>query len=186
MSCASETRRHKRVPFPQKIAPAPFSLPSKTFPPTQSPPPYPLPPRFLQNLPPQTITKKAAPRQPFSSHILITPNQRHLLPRNKSPLPPLERTPSAPPPHQSNVLGRGGMGCGEGRGNLSSERFPLPSPIFYPFTGRGPKMSVPTRTKVAPSSTACTQSPDMPMESSGSLTPRRVSRSSRSSRRRAK
>ena len=69
-------------------------------------------------------------------------------------------------------------------------KFPLPPPtlfsLSYAFTGRGPKMSVPTRTRVAPSSTACTQSPDMPMESSGSLMPRRASRSSRSSRSRAK
>ena len=69
-------------------------------------------------------------------------------------------------------------------------KFPLPPPtlfsLSYDFTGRGPKMSVPTRTRVAPSSTACTQSPDMPMESSGSLMPRRASRSSRSSRSRAK
>lgn len=69
-------------------------------------------------------------------------------------------------------------------------KFPLPPPTLFPlsydFTGRGPKMSVPTRTRVAPSSTACTQSPDMPMESSGSLMPRRASRSSRSSRSRAK
>lgn len=69
-------------------------------------------------------------------------------------------------------------------------KFPLPPPtlfsLSYDFTGRGPKMSVPTRTRVAPSSTACTQSPDIPIESSGSLMPRRASRSSRSSRSRAK
>lgn len=72
-----------------------------------------------------------------------------------------------------------------GRSPLLQKVSPSPSKSFslsYAFTGRGPKMSVPTRTRVAPSSTACTQSPDIPIESSGSLMPRRASRSSRSSR----
>lgn len=76
-----------------------------------------------------------------------------------------------------------------GRSPLLQKVSPSPSKSFslsYAFTGRGPKMSVPTRTRVAPSSTACTQSPDIPIESSGSLMPRRASRSSRSSRSRAK
>ena len=47
---------------------------------------------------------------------------------------------------------------------------------------RGPKMAVPTRTRVEPSSTATAKSPDMPMESSvrgRPVSPRRWSRSSR-------
>ncbi len=31
---------------------------------------------------------------------------------------------------KAKVLGREGMGVGEGEGNLSPERFPSPSPIF--------------------------------------------------------
>ena len=41
-----------------------------------------------------------------------------------------ERTPFAQPPHQTKVLGGEREGFGEGKGNLSPERFPFPSPSF--------------------------------------------------------
>ena len=52
--------------------------------------------------------------------------------------------------------------------------------------GRGPKMSVPMRTRVAPSATAAAKSPDMPMERWGSGRPVRARKSSRRRYRRAK
>nr|WP_300838099.1 ATP-binding cassette domain-containing protein [uncultured Bilophila sp.] len=43
--------------------------------------------------------------------------------------PPPRETPSAQPPHSSNVFGRGGKGVrGKGGESFSSEKFPLPSP----------------------------------------------------------
>ena len=40
------------------------------------------------------------------------------------------RTPFAQPPHQTKVLGGEREGIGEGKGKLSPERFPVPSPSF--------------------------------------------------------
>ena len=46
-----------------------------------------------------------------------------------------ERTSATQPPHQSKVLGEDGVGLGEGKGSLSPERFPFPSPMLHAFTG---------------------------------------------------
>ena len=53
------------------------------------------------------------------------PFERRTIPRSSA----LEKTANRDS-IKSKVFGKGGMGLGEGRGNLSPERFPLPSPIF--------------------------------------------------------
>jgi len=78
----------------------------------------------------------------------------------------------------------------EGRTAVKINFFPYPWPFLPPVyphhcfpvrtqPGLGPRSRLPTRTSVAPSSTACTKSWDMPMDRWGSFLPVSCSRLSR-------
>ena len=76
------------------------------------------------------------------------------MPETKKPMHPLNLPPTGTPGNgdsiKPKVFGKGGMGFGEGRESLSSDKFSLPSPIFHFYFPINPAISS-RRTRAAAS-----------------------------------